>query len=146
LIMLDGVTPFPAEFAARYRAAGYWNDQPLREVFGEIFTRYADRIALIDDAERVTYRQLDERSTRMALNLLDLGVRPLDRIVVQLPNAAVFCYLYFALQKIGAIPVLALPSHRFREVSQFARISGAVGCAVQARHRDFDYVDMVRRV
>ena len=144
--MLNGVTPFPAEFAARYRAAGYWNDRPLREVFGEIFARYADRTALIDDAGPVTYRQLDERSSRMALNLLDLGVRPLDRIVVQLPNAALFCYLYFALQKIGAIPVLALPSHRFREVSQFARISGAVGCAVQARYRDFDYVDMVHRV
>ena len=29
----------------------------------------------------------------MALNLLDLGIRPLDRIVVQLPNTAMFCYL-----------------------------------------------------
>ena len=144
--MLDGVTPFPAEFAARYRAARYWDDRPLREVFAEIFARYADRIALIDGAERVTYRQLDERSTRMALNLLDLGVRPLDRIVVQLPNTAMFCYLYFGLQKIGAIPVLALPSHRYREVGQFAQIADAVGCAVPARHRDFDYVDMVSRV
>jgi uncharacterized protein len=27
--MLDGVTPFPAEFAARYRALGYWQDRPL---------------------------------------------------------------------------------------------------------------------
>lgn len=144
--MLDGVTRFPAEFAARYRTAGYWEDRPLREVFGDILVRYQDRIALIDGAGCVTYRQLDERSTRMALNLLDLGVRPLDRIVVQLPNTAMFCYLYFALQKIGAIPVLALPSHRYREIGQFARIAEAVGCAVPARHRDFDYVDMVRRV
>jgi len=29
--MLDGVTPFPAEFAARYRALGYWEDRPLDE-------------------------------------------------------------------------------------------------------------------
>jgi non-ribosomal peptide synthetase component E (peptide arylation enzyme) len=27
--MLDGVTPFPAEFAARYRELGYWEDRPL---------------------------------------------------------------------------------------------------------------------
>ncbi len=27
--MLDGVTPFPAEFADRYRALGYWEDRPL---------------------------------------------------------------------------------------------------------------------
>jgi 2,3-dihydroxybenzoate-AMP ligase len=144
--MLDGVVPFPPEFAARYRAAGYWRDRTLRDVFGEVFTRYADRVAIIDGDERISYRQLDERSTRMALSLLDLGVRPLDRIVVQLPNTALFCYLYFALQKIGAIPILALPSHRFREVSQFVAIGGAIGCAVPARHRDFDYVDMVTRI
>jgi 2,3-dihydroxybenzoate-AMP ligase len=144
--MLDGVTPFPAEFAARYRAAGYWQDRPLRAVFGEVFARYADRVAVVDGEEQVTYRQLDERSTRLALHLLDLGVRPLDRIVVQLPNTAMFCYLYFALQKVGAIPILALPSHRYREVSQFVRIGGAVGAAVPARHRGFDYVDMVARI
>lgn len=144
--MLDGVTSFPPEFAARYRAAGYWKDRPLRAVFGEVFARYADRVAVIDGEEHITYRQLDERSTRLALNLLDLGVHPLDRIVVQLPNTAMFCYLYFALQKIGAIPILALPSHRYREVSQFVRIGGAVGCAVPARHRDFSYVDMVARI
>src|SRR5690606_17227069 len=103
--MLDGVTSFPPEFAARYRAAGYWKDRPLRAVFGEVFARYADRVAVIDGEEHITYRQLDERSTRLALNLLDLGVNPLDRIVVQLQNTAMFCYLYFALQKIGAIPI-----------------------------------------
>ena len=31
--MLDGVTPVPAEFAARYRERGYWADQPLFEGF-----------------------------------------------------------------------------------------------------------------
>ena len=62
--------------------------------------------------------------------LLDLGFEPLDRIIVQLPNTAVFGYLYFALQRIGAIPVLALPGHRRREISQFAEISGARALAV----------------
>ena len=31
--MLDGVTPFPAEFAATYRATGYWQDRPLFDGF-----------------------------------------------------------------------------------------------------------------
>jgi len=144
--MLDGVTPFPPELAAHYRAAGYWDDRPLVVVFRALFERHADRVAVIDAAGPVSYRQLDERSTRLALNLLDLGVRPLDRIVVQLPNTAVFCYLYFALQKIGAVPILALPSHRYREVSQFVQIGQAIGCAVPARHRELDYVDMVARI
>ena len=27
--MLDGVVPFPPEYAARYRAKGYWQDKSL---------------------------------------------------------------------------------------------------------------------
>jgi len=57
----------------------------------------------------VTYSELSQCSERLARVLLDLGFEPLDRIIVQLPNTAVFAYLYFALQRIGAAPVLALP-------------------------------------
>jgi 2,3-dihydroxybenzoate-AMP ligase len=144
--VIDGVVPFPPEFAARYRARGYWQDRPLRDVFAELFRAYADRVAVVDGDERITYRQLDERSTRLACNLADLGLGKGDRVVVQLPNTASFCYLYFALQKLGAIPVLALPSHRYREIAHFVSLSDARACAVPERHKDFSYVDMVRRI
>ena len=140
--MLDGVTPFPAEFAARYRALGYWEDRPLFDGFTAALARYAGRVAVVDEAGPVTYRQLDERSQRLARVLLDLGFRPLDRIIVQLPNTAVFAYLYFALLRIGACPVLALPGHRKREIGQFASISGAAALAVPAAARGFDFTAM----
>ena len=44
--MLDGVTPFPAEFAARYRDRGYWADRPLFDGFADALARHADRVAL----------------------------------------------------------------------------------------------------
>jgi 2,3-dihydroxybenzoate-AMP ligase len=48
--MLDGVTPFPAEFAARYRELGYWEDRPLIAGFTGALAKYADRTALVDGA------------------------------------------------------------------------------------------------
>lgn len=144
--MLDGVVRFPPEFAARYRAKGYWEDRSLRETFDELFTRYADRVAVIDRGQTITYAQLDERATRLALNLLDEGLKPLDRVVVQLPNVVEFAYLYFALQKIGAIPIMALPAHRFREMNQFVELSGAVACATPDKTTDFDYRELQRRL
>ena len=51
--MLDGVTPVPAEFAARYRERGYWADRPLFEGFSGALARYADRTALVDDDQSV---------------------------------------------------------------------------------------------
>lgn len=144
--MLDGVTPFPAEFAARYRALGYWEDRPLSDGFTAALAAYADRVAVVDEAGPVTYSQLSERSERLARVLLDCGLEPLDRIIVQLPNTAVFAYLYLALLRIGAAPVLALPGHRRREITQFASISGAQALAVPAAARGFDYAAMAADV
>jgi len=144
--MLDGVTPFPAEFAARYRALGYWEDRPLFDGFTAALAAYADRVAVVDETGPVTYRQLDERSERLARALLDVGLRPLDRVIVQLPNTAVFAYLYFALLRIGAAPVLALPGHRRREITQFAEISAAKALAGPGAARGFDFAAMAADV
>jgi 2,3-dihydroxybenzoate-AMP ligase len=144
--MLEGVTPFPPEFAARYRERGYWEDRPLFDGFRDVLRKYASRTALIDDNESVTYGELDERSEHLARGLLDLGIRPLDRIVVQLPNTVVFAYFYFALQRIGAIPILALPVHRRMEISQFTEISGAKALAIPFAARGFDFAAMAREV
>jgi 2,3-dihydroxybenzoate-AMP ligase len=144
--MLDGAVRFPPEFAARYRAKGYWEDRSLRETFDELFARHADRVAIIDRDRQITYAELDRRATNVALNLLDEGLRPLDRVVVQLPNVVEFAYLYFALQKIGCIPIMALPTHRFREMSQFVELSGAVACVTPDKTKDFDYRELVRRI
>jgi 2,3-dihydroxybenzoate-AMP ligase len=144
--MLEGVVRFPPEFAARYRAKGYWEDRSLRDVFDDVFLLYADRVAIIDGERSITYADLAERSTRLALSLLDEGLKPLDRVVVQLPNVVEFVYLYFALQKIGCIPIMALPTHRYREMRQFAELSGAAACATLDRAKDFDYRDLVARI
>jgi 2,3-dihydroxybenzoate-AMP ligase len=145
-VSLPGVTPFPPEFAARYRARGYWEDRPLISHFLPLFADYAGRPAVVDDEGSYTYAELGAASERVALNLLDLGLMPGDRVVVQLPNTRLFASFYFALQRIGAIPIMALPSHRFRELRQFVSLSGAVAAAAPAAAKDADFADLHRRV
>jgi 2,3-dihydroxybenzoate-AMP ligase len=144
--MLAGVVPYPPDYAARYRAAGYWEDRSLRDEFAAVFSRYAERVALIDGERSYTYADVDRLSTNCARNLLEFGLKPLDRVVVQLPNVAEFVILYFALQKIGAIPIAALVTHRFAEISQFAELSGATTVVTPDKARDFDYTAMVARI
>ncbi len=144
--MLEGVVPFPPEFAARYRARGYWQDKSLAQEFEGVFRKYASRIALVDGERVYTYRDVDEKSSNLALNLLELGLKPLDRVVPTLPNIAEFVILYFALQKIGAIPIAALVSHRFAEISQFVQLSGATACVYPERQGDFEFEPMIQRV
>ncbi|MBV8477388.1 MAG: AMP-binding protein [Acidobacteria bacterium] len=144
--MLKGVVPFPPEFAQRYRDRGYWSDKSLADEFRMVFKRYAGRVALIAGERAISYAELDRLSDNLALNLLGVGLRPLDRVVVQLPNVAEFVILYFGLQKIGCIPIAALASQRYAEISQFVRLSGATACVIPDRTHDFDYAPMINRI
>lgn len=144
--MLEGAVPFPPDFAARYRAKGYWLDKSLRDEFDAVFKQFGPRVCIIDRDRQITYTELDALSTNLALNLLELGFKPLDRVVLTLPNVAEFVILYFALQKISCIPIAALATHRYNEVSQFVKLAQAVSCVYPERQSDFEFGPMVQRV
>ena len=143
---LEGVSPFPPEFAAHYREKGYWEDTTMGHFFDENVSQYLERVAFLSGDEHITYRQLAQTVERLALHLLKLGVQPLDRFVMQLPNSAEFVYLYFALQKVGAIPVMAMSSHRYSEIRQFVELSQAVGYAIPDHIGDFTFTDLAERI
>src|SRR5205823_10856587 len=144
--MLEGVVPFPPDFARRYREKGYWQDRSLAEEFAAVFDRFKERIFLVDQNHQYTYGEIDRLTDNLALTLLELGLRPLDRVVPALPNCAEFALLYFALQKIGAIPIAALVTHRYAEINQFVKLSGATTCVYPERQGDFEFAPMIQRI
>src|SRR3954464_8444343 len=143
---LKGVVPFPPEFAQRYREKGYWQDKSLAAEFAVVFQQYKSRVALVDGEREYTYADIDRISDNLALNLLELGLKPLDRVVPALPNIAEFVLLYFALQKISGIPIAALVTHRFAEINQFVELSGATTVVYPERQSDFEFEPMIKRV
>jgi 2,3-dihydroxybenzoate-AMP ligase len=143
---LPGVVPFPPEFAKRYREKGYWQDKSLAQEFDAVWKKYGPRVALIDGDRQYTYADIDRITDNLALNLLELGLKPLDRVVPTLPNIAEFVLLYFALQKISGIPIAALVTHRFAEINQFVQLSGATTVVYPERQSDFEFEPMIKRV
>ena len=123
---LDGVVPYPPEQAARYRRLGYWQDRALDQVFSDLFSTHAGRVALLAGDEVITYGDLGRRAASLAGALHERGLRALDRVVLHLPNSPHFLYLYFALQKLGVVPILALAPHRRLEIDHFIRLADAV--------------------
>ncbi|MCG6876224.1 MAG: AMP-binding protein [Betaproteobacteria bacterium] len=144
--MLEGVVPFPPEDQKRWREKGYWQDKSLAQEFAVLFERYADRVALIAGERQYTYRDIDRITDNLALNLLEIGMQPLDRVVPTLPNVAEFVLLYVALQKIGGIPIAALVTHRYMEISQFVKLSGATTCVYPEKQGDFRFGPIIERV
>ena len=144
--MLPGFVPFPPEFVARYREKGYWKNLSLAQEFAVLYKKYADRVLLVDGDHQFTYTDIDRITDNLALNLLEIGIQPVDRVVPVLPNVHEFVLLYLALQKIGGIPIAALVTHRFAEINQFVNLSGATTCVYPETSGDFAFSPVIDRI
>lgn len=145
--MLDGYTGWPEEFATRYRERGYWRGRTLGSLLHErALDLPTTHTAVVDGDRRWTYRELDAWADRLAAGLHDLGIAPLDRVLVHLPNVAEFLALSFALFRLGAVPVFALPAHRETEIIHLARLSEAVAYVIPDTHLGFDHRPLARVV
>ncbi|GGK04521.1 2,3-dihydroxybenzoate-AMP ligase [Pilimelia anulata] len=136
------MTSWPDELAARYRERGHWTGATLGGVLRDAAARHPERTAVVDGDRRIGYADLDRAADRRAAGLLALGLRAGDRVVVHLPNTAEFLVLSFALFRIGAQPVYALPAHRRSEISYLCAHSGAVAYAIPDTHGGFDYREL----
>lgn len=145
-LRLDGHVGWPDDAAELYQRLCCWEAKTIIEHFDGWVERSGDDLALVDGDERLSYRDLSARSTRLSAGLGSLGVRRGDRVVVQLPNSTEFVLLCFALFRLGAAPVLTLPAHREHEIVYLAQHSEAIALVVPARDRGFDYLPLARTV
>ena len=142
----EGVVPWPEESVRQYRAEGRWRGRPLADAVRETATARPDEIALVDGATRLTYAEMWERAEAGAGRLLDLGLRPDDRVVVQLPNSWHFVVILLACLRTGIVPVMALPAHRSTELTAIAQVSEARAIVVPHEVRGFDHRVLAQEV
>jgi salicylate---CoA ligase len=144
----DDTVPWPDAEARDYVAKGYWAGVPLGTLLREVADRHPDAPALVDAAAgvRLTHLELADRADSAAARLLDLGMSPGDRIVVQLGNGWEFVVLTCACLRAGIVPVMALPAHRRTELTHLARHSEATAIAVPDRMRDFDHQELAHEL
>lgn len=145
-MVAQNLVRWPKQLAQEYIAKGYWRGITIGEVLDSVANKYPEKVAVIDEKERVTYRQLVARVNRIALGLLAAGLKKGDRVIVQLPNWVESVYFLLALIKLGALGVMILRQFRAREVASLANMSGAVGIVIPQSYRDFDYVHMVEQL
>ena len=100
--------------------------------------RHADRPAVRLDDTTLTYRALDDASTRVAGLLRQRGVRAGDRVAVMLPNLPEFAAIYYGILRMGAAVVPMNPLLKQREVGYYLADAEATlvfawqGCAEEA--------------
>ncbi len=91
---------------------------------------YGDRIALIGNGRRRTYKELSDWTNRLAHVLSeDLGVKPGNRVLIRSANNPAMVACWLAATKVGAVVVNTMPMLRAGELTQIvdkAEISHAL--------------------
>lgn len=143
---IPGVVYPPPSRLARYVED---NVLPVRSLADEMrasFVRNAGHLALAGPQGHVTYAELDETTDRVAVALLRLGARPLDRVMFQIPNSNEAIFAIVACIKAQLIPVCTLAAHRELEIGYLARHARARLHIVSGADPRFDDVAFAKEM
>lgn len=143
---IPGVVYPPQGELERYLREGVLGFQTLVDGFAAIVRQYPDNVALLGPGLRITYRELDQRSTRLAGAFLQQGLQPLDPVVFQLRDSEQLVIAFLACLKAGLIPICTLAAHREREIGYLANLAEARLHIVQGDDAKFDSIGFARKM
>jgi long-chain acyl-CoA synthetase len=97
----------------------------LAVIVRESAKRDPERVAIILDSFKFTYRQLDVLSNQVASSLKSAGLQKGDRVGLMLPNVPQFPIAYFGILKAGGVVVPMNVLLKAPEISFYMGDSGA---------------------
>ncbi|MDZ4864234.1 MAG: benzoate-CoA ligase family protein [Gemmatimonadota bacterium] len=118
-----------SEPPAQLNIADFFLDARVREGRG-------DRTALITDAGRWSYREVQALANRYANLLRSAGVAPEQRVIIALPDGPDYVAALFGTLKIGAVVVMVNPELKPETIEYFFGYSRASVALVAAEAAD----------
>jgi 2,3-dihydroxybenzoate-AMP ligase len=146
LMAIEGFTEYNTEDAELYSRFRWWLGLTWGDLLDRACDLYPRKVGLVDDTASLTYGALQKETNRLALGLMNLGIESGDRVLIQIPNWWEYVCAFFALQKIGAIPVLLLPRHSELEINHLARISEAKAWILTLEYGSIRYRTTIHNV
>ena len=143
---LEGFIPYKREDVEKYTKFRWWLGLTFGDILDKAADIYPDKEAFVDGESRLTFAQSRQNVIRLAISMMELGIEPQTRVLVQVPNWNEFVFSYIALQKIGAIPVLLIDRYRQHEINHLAQLTGATTWIVSERYKKIDYLPIIRDV
>jgi 2,3-dihydroxybenzoate-AMP ligase len=144
--LFEGFTQYKDDDADTYNREGWWPGLTFGDILDRAAERYPDKAAFIDTTHRLTYAQTRDLANKAAIALIDMGLSPTDRVLLQLPNWNEFAVVFFSIQKAGAIDTLLIDRYRPYEIGHLSRLSEATTWIVAEKYQKIDYLPIIDEV
>src|SRR4030067_2773861 len=139
-------TRFTKEMVDEYLRKGYWDSTVISDYWDQNAVLYPNEEAIVDENVRLTWSQAKQQIDRIALGLLELGIKRDEKIAVQLPNCAELYTFRLACEKAGIVAVTLLPNFRHTEVLSILNYTEPVGIVIPLAFRTFNYFEMIQEI
>jgi long-chain acyl-CoA synthetase len=87
--------------------------------------RLPDKVALVCENQRLTYRETNHGANQLASALVDMGIHKQDRVVIFLDNSPESVISMFGVLKAGAIFIILNPTMKVKKLNYILKDSGA---------------------
>lgn len=104
---------------------------------------FQDRPFLIANGDVLTYGELDQRSARLAANLLSMGLGKGDHVGVLMPNSVEWAITWFAVTRIGAVAVPLNTFYKAAELAWTTRHADLSAILAWPQFRNQDFIDLL---
>ena len=118
----------------------------LSQVLSQTAASFPKRPVIVNDDQRITYKELDARVNRLARGLIELGVAKGDKVGLWLPNILEWVVAYFAIARIGAVVVPMNTRYKTHEVLYILDNSEATTLFMVDTFVGIDYREMIADV
>src|SRR6476620_7497420 len=108
----------------------------LRDLLRVGLDHEPDAIAVSSATDRMTWRELEDASDRLARNYIGLGLEPGDRIASLLPNRILLLAHYLACFRAGLVTTPLNYRYAAREIDHALEVSGARAIVAHAERVD----------
>lgn len=120
----------------------------IGNIFDETAARWPDKMALISRHQNIrwTYRQYKEKVDAFAAGLIELGLKPGERIGIWSQNKAEWAVVQFATAKAGLILVNINPAYRSSELEYALNKSGCVALVTSPEFKSSNYINILHKL
>ncbi|MFP6582589.1 MAG: long-chain fatty acid--CoA ligase [Candidatus Hydrogenedentota bacterium] len=105
-------------------AARVQENESLADVLVPAMALRPDKVAIFFEGTEITYRQMDEAGNRVANALIELGIKPGERVAMHIDNRPEFIYGFHGIMRAGAVLV---PTNVMYTAPEMAHIIGDSG-------------------
>ena len=139
-------TRYTSEMITHYMKSGHWDATTFCDIWDRNSRDCPDREAVVDSRTRLTWSQAKQWIDRLALGLLELGIKKDEMVVSQLPNCTELVTLRVACEKVGLLCLPVLRTYRRNEMEYILRHVDAVALLIPWIFHEFNHFQMVEQM